>query len=101
MGLDQHRDPAPIRRSGFDGARTEGVRDRDAGVRVLSVNTTGPAAIAGLQKDDIVIAADGTSMTSMAALIVHARERGAGNPIALDVLRNEKQISITLTLSSG
>ncbi|MEO8693853.1 MAG: S1C family serine protease [Acidimicrobiales bacterium] len=84
---------------GFDGARTEGVRDRDAGVRVL--NTTGPATIAGLQKDDIVTAADGTPMTSMAALIMHARERGAGNPVVLDVLRKEKQISITLTLSSN
>lgn len=85
---------------GFEGARTEGVRDRDAGVRVLS-NPAGPAAIAGLQKDDIVIAADGTPMTSMAALIMHARERGAGNPVVLDVLRKEKEISITLTLSSN
>jgi S1-C subfamily serine protease len=86
---------------GFDGARTEGVRDRDAGVRVLSVSASGPAAMAGLQKDDIVIAADGTPVTSMAALIMHARERGAGNPVALDVLRKEKQIAITLTLSSN
>ena len=83
---------------GFDGARTEGSRDRDAGVRVLSVSAAGPAAIAGLQKDDIVIAADGTSVTSMAALIVHARERGAGNSVALDVLRNEKSKTITLAL---
>ena len=86
---------------GFEGARTEGFRDRDAGVRVLSVSAAGPAAIAGLQKDDIVIAADGTPVTSMAALIVHARERGTGNPVALDVLRNEKQKAITLTLSNG
>jgi hypothetical protein len=34
----------------------------------------------------------------MAGLIVHARERGPGNPIALEVLRNERPISITLTL---
>ena len=92
--------PASYPSLGFDGARTEGVRDRDAGVRVLS-NTSGPAAIAGLRKDDIIIAADGTPMTSMTALVMHARERGGGDPIALDVLRNEKQISIKLTLSTG
>jgi putative serine protease PepD len=86
---------------GFDGARTEGSRDRDAGVRVLSVSAAGPAAIAGLQKDDIVIAADGTPVTSMVALIVHVRERGAGNPVALDVLRNEQPKSIKLTSSNG
>lgn len=86
---------------GFEGARTEGVRDRDAGVRVLSVSSAGPAALAGLHKDDIVVAADGSPMTSMAALIVHARERGAGNSVALEVLRNEQPISIKLTLSSG
>ena len=86
---------------GFDGARTEGVRDRDAGVRVLSVSATGPAAIAGLHKDDIITAADGTPMTSMAALVVHARERKAGNIVALDVLRNEQPIAIKLTLSDG
>jgi S1-C subfamily serine protease len=92
---------APYPALGFDGARTEGVRDRDAGVRVLSVSATGPAALAGLHKDDIIIAADGTATSSMAALIVHARERGAGNPLALEVLRNEQPIAITLTLSSG
>ena len=86
---------------GFEGARTEGVRDRDGGVRVLSVSAAGPAAIAGLHKDDIIIAADGTEVSSMAALIVHARERGAGNPMALDVLRNEQPIAINLTLSAG
>ena len=65
------------------------------------MSTSGPAAIAGLHKDDIIIAADGTPMTSMTALVMHARERGAGNPVALDVLRNERPISIKLTLSNG
>ena len=37
----------------------------------------------------------------MAALIVHARERGAGNPVALEVLRNERPIAITITLSGS
>jgi len=85
---------------GFDGARTEGVRDRDGGVRVLS-NPSGPAAAAGLRKDDIVVAADGKAMTSMTALVVHARERGAGTTVALDVLRNEQPVSLTLTLAAG
>jgi S1-C subfamily serine protease len=85
---------------GFDGARTEGVRDRDGGVRVLS-NPSGPAAVAGLRKDDIVVAADGKAITSMTALVVHARERGAGTTVALDVLRNEQPVSLTLTLAAG
>jgi serine protease Do len=85
---------------GFDGARTEGVRDRDGGVRVLS-NPGGAAALAGLHKDDIIVAADGQPMTSMTALLVHARERGIGNTLALDVLRKEQPVSINLTLTAG
>ena len=86
---------------GFDGARTEGVRDRDGGIRVLSVSSSGPATIAGLRKDDIIVTADGKQMTSMTALIVHARERGAGNTVALDVLRNEEPVVLTLTLGAS
>jgi serine protease DegS len=85
---------------GFDGARTEGVRDRDGGVRVLS-NPSGPSMLAGLRKDDIIVAADGQPMTSMTALLVHARERGIGNTLALDVLRNEQSVAINLTLTAG
>ena len=85
---------------GFDGARTEGVRDRDAGVRVLS-NPAGAAVLAGLHKDDIIVAADGQPMTSMTALLVHARERGVGNTLALDVMRNEQSVAINLTLTAG
>ena len=85
---------------GFDGARTDGMRDQP-GVRVLSVNQTGLAAAAGLRKDDIVIAADGASLSSMTALIVHARERGTGNQMSLDILRNEKPMTISIALSTG
>ena len=85
---------------GFDGARTDGVRDQ-AGVRVLSVNGAGPAAAAGLRKDDIVLAADGSSVSSMTSLIVHALERGNGNQVTLDILRNEKPMTISLALSTG
>lgn len=84
---------------GFDGARTSGSRDQ-TGVRVLSVNSSGPAATAGLRKDDIIVMADSASVSSMTALVVHARERGAGNQIAVDVLRNEKPMTLTLTLSA-
>jgi len=85
---------------GFNGARTEGVRDRDGGVRVLS-SPSGPAAVAGLHKDDIVVAADGKAMTSMTALVLYAHDRGVGTTISLDVLRNEKQIALTLALTGG
>jgi putative serine protease PepD len=85
---------------GFEGARTDGARDQ-VGVRVLSVNATGLAAAAGLRKDDIVIEADGSPVSSMTALIVHARERGAGNQMTLDILRNEKSMTISIALSPG
>ena len=80
---------------GFDGARADGARDQ-TGVRVLSVHASGPAVSAGLRKDDIVVAADGSSVSSMTALIVHVRDRGAGNQIALEILRNEKSMTINL-----
>jgi S1-C subfamily serine protease len=85
---------------GFDGARTDGARDQ-VGVRVQSVHAKGPAAEAGLRQDDIVVAADGSSISSMTALIVHVRERGTGNLIALDILRNERPMTVNLALSAS
>ena len=85
---------------GFDGARADGARDQ-TGVRVLWVQSSGPAAAAGLRKDDIIVAADGSSVSSMTALIVHARDRGTGNQISLDVLRNEKSMTVNLALPTG
>jgi len=35
----------------------------------------------------------------MTALVLYAHERGAGTTISLDVLRNEKSLALTLTLS--
>jgi S1-C subfamily serine protease len=37
----------------------------------------------------------------MTALVVYARERGAGTTVALDVLRNEQPLTVTLTLGDG
>ncbi len=85
---------------GFDGARTTGERD-ETGVRVSSVSAPGPASVAGLRKDDIIVRADGSSVSSMTAIVVHARERGGGNQIALDILRNEKPLTISLALPAS
>ena len=84
---------------GFDGARTEGVRDRDAGVRVL--NTAGASILAGLHKDDIIVAADGQPMTSMTALVLRARERGAGTTSSRCPAQRATADAVKLTLTAS
>ena len=82
---------------GFEGGRASGLRENEGAVRVFA---TTPGA-SELYKDDVIISFDGQPATSMIALLVYARERGAGSQIAVEVLRKEvpKRLLITVRLS--
>ncbi|MEP6856345.1 MAG: trypsin-like peptidase domain-containing protein [Pedococcus sp.] len=80
-----------------DGTATDGSSQRTgAEVSALSQNT--PAAQAGLQKGDVVVAVDGERVDSALALVATIRERGVGDKVALTVLRAGKQLDLTATL---
>jgi serine protease Do len=78
-------------------ARAIGAGDR-RGVLVTEVAPDGPAAKAGLQRGDLIVAVDGTPMVSTAPLRNHVALKGKGARVALDVVRRgeERRVAVVL-----
>ncbi|MEI2730848.1 MAG: trypsin-like peptidase domain-containing protein [Dermatophilaceae bacterium] len=84
--------------SSADGTVTENGTQRAAAlVRSVSANT--PAATAGLQSGDAVVALDGKRVDSSLALVAAIREHDVGDTVTLTVVRggSRRDISVTLT----
>ena len=72
--------------------------EKTGGILVISVNSLGPAKKAGIQVDDIIIAADGTDITGMSldeAISDHIKGP-AGTSVALTILRDGEEIEMTV-----
>jgi putative serine protease PepD len=80
-----------------DGTASDGTSQR-AGARVSQISQGTPAAQAGLQKGDVVVAVDGERVDSALALVANIRERGVGDKVSLTVLRDGRQLDLTATL---
>jgi len=80
-----------------DGTASDGTSQR-AGAEVSTISKGTPAADAGLQKGDVVVAVDGERVDSALALVANIRERGVGDKVSLTVLREGKQLDLTATL---
>jgi len=86
--------------------RTEGylgvtVMNRDDGGRgavIGDVSPDSPADLAGMIAGDIVIEADGSPVDGQLALVAAIRDRSPGDTIAVDVLRNDKRMTLSATL---
>lgn len=78
-------------------ARRFGI-DVTEGVLVSDVEAGGPAASAGLRAGDVVIAADGEAVTSMARLTAAIRAHEPGDAFRLTVLRQGKQMDVEAVL---
>jgi S1-C subfamily serine protease len=65
------------------------------GILVRSVDTNSPASTAGLHAGDIVVRANALAMTSSADWMKVMHEN-KGKPIAIDVLRDKKELILTL-----
>jgi len=87
--------------------RTEGylgvtVMNRDDGGRgavIGTVSPDSPADLAGMIAGDIVIEADGSPVDDQLALVAAIRDRSPGDTIAVDVLRNDKRMTLSATLT--
>jgi regulator of sigma E protease len=64
--------------------------------KVEDVIENGPAARAGLQKGDIVVAVDGQPAKSTLAVSDYIKRHG-GQPITMSILRGEKRFEVKLT----
>jgi putative serine protease PepD len=68
------------------------------GARVLEVTPGGPAADAGLQPGDVVIALDGRRVSNAENLIVSIRANAPGDVVVLTVVSDGRQQEIPVTL---
>jgi serine protease Do len=71
----------------------------DAGVIVSDVAAAGPAARAGLQPGDVVLALDGKRMENGRQFRINLYTRGVGQQVALDVLRGERRLTLTVAVA--
>jgi putative serine protease PepD len=70
-----------------------------AGAEIASVESGTPAAKAGLQQGDVVIALDGQRIDSAEALVAAIRELTAGDSAKLTVIRGGSSQDISVTLA--
>lgn len=80
-----------------DGTASDGTSQR-AGAEITAISANTPAAAAGLQKGDVVIAVNSERVDSALSLVANIRERAVGDKVTLTVLRNGKQLNLTATL---
>jgi len=98
---------AALRALANGATRTEGylgvtVLNRDDGGRgavIGDVSPDSPADLAGMIAGDIVIEADGSPVDGQLALVAAIRDRSPGDTIAVDVLRNDKRMTLSATLT--
>jgi WD40 repeat protein len=69
------------------------------GAKVVKAREGGPAALAGLLPDDIIISLDGQEVESMAALVAGINSRSAGMQVRLRLLRAGRERTVTVTLA--
>ena len=70
----------------------------DKGVYVVDVATGGPAAKAGIRKEDVIIALDGKEIADASALRAALAERRAGDVVSLLIRRKGRDITVQVTL---
>jgi len=74
---------------------------RVAGALVMRVYANGPAAEAGLEPGDVIIAVDGFEVADSRGIYYRLVTRGIGNTARLDVIRKGRRISLTLPLRAA
>ncbi|MBM6403244.1 trypsin-like peptidase domain-containing protein [Phycicoccus sp. CSK15P-2] len=82
-----------------DGSASDGSATR-AGAEITSVGEGTPAAQAGLQEGDVVVAVDGEAVDSAESLVAHIREKTVGDTVQLTVLRDGRSTELTATLEA-
>jgi len=69
-----------------------------SGVLVTNMDSTGPAAKAGLEQGDIIVGFAGTPITQEADLILALRAAKVGSTVPVKIDRNGKALTLKLTL---
>ena len=85
--------------TGFLGVSTGDPTSGRGGALIQNVTPRSPAAKAGLQAGDLVVALDGQAVTSQDDLISRIRDHKPGDRVALKVVRSGKEQTVTATLA--
>ncbi|MDO4564578.1 MAG: trypsin-like peptidase domain-containing protein [Clostridia bacterium] len=68
------------------------------GIMIYTVTEGGPAAEAGLQAGDVVIACNGETLTAQEELVDYIQQTGIGNVLTLTVSRGGEELEISITV---
>ncbi|MEN9643488.1 MAG: hypothetical protein RL238_157 [Actinomycetota bacterium] len=71
-----------------------------ADLRITSVDTKGPAAVAGLREGDVIVAIDGVPVADVSAVGAALAPHQPGDVLVVDVLRNGLPVSVSVTLAA-
>lgn len=99
--------PGPKRKvRGYMGVKLSELTDEEkkdlgvkSGLKVAEIVEGGPAAKAGLQADDVVTTVDGRAIVSMQELAPIMQAAGPGASVKLEILREGKKRTLTVTLA--
>ncbi|NMB40515.1 MAG: PDZ domain-containing protein [Firmicutes bacterium] len=72
----------------------------DSGVLVADVESGGPAARAGIEPMDVIIAVDGKEITNNSELQHVIDQHSVGEKISVTVVRNKEELTIEVTLET-
>jgi putative serine protease PepD len=86
------------RTEGYLGVELGERRDGGQGAVITAVTDDTPAAEAGIEADDLIVAADGAAIDGATGLIAAIRDLGPGDSTTLTILRDGDPIEITVTL---
>jgi len=83
---------------GIEGSKVEPGGDDTGGVLLASVVPGSPADEGGLRKGDVLVDVDGRTITQVPDLMLVVRSRSPGDRIDATVVREDKRISLDVTL---
>jgi putative serine protease PepD len=87
------------RAEGYLGVELDDRRDGGQGAVIRSVQDATPAADAGVEAGDLVVAADGVAIDGATGLIAAIRDLQPGDSTTITVVRNGDRIDLTVTLT--
>jgi putative serine protease PepD len=88
---------APASSPGYLGVS---VADASPGARITAVVSSSPAAQAGLQDGDVILAVDGNSISGASDLVSAVQSHQPGDRVTLQISRNGSTVTSTVTLGS-
>ncbi len=73
-------------------------KNEQGNVEIVNVESEGPAEVAGLEKEDIILEIDGKKLTSSQMLVNEIRKRKPGDDVSLKIERKGKKQDVEVRL---